>query len=125
MSTRTTAGVANEVRTALDSTDLEQFAELLDPNVTWGAPGDPSPSCQNRQQVLAWYDRGKAAGRRAHVLSVTTYGDKILVAMTVTSAADDAVANRWQVLEVAGGRITDIRGFDDEVEARAAVDHAG
>lgn len=117
--------IAGRVRDALDSADLDLFAELLDPRVTWGAPGDPSPSCQNRQQVLAWYDRGRAAGRKAQVLSVTTHGDKILVAMTVSSTAGDASAARWQVLTVAGGCITDIRGYDQEVEARAAAEPGG
>jgi len=121
VSASTISAVAAHVRAALDSANLERFAELLDPNVTWGAPGDPSPSCQSRQQVLAWYDRGKAAGRRAQVLSVTIHRDKILVAMTVTSTAGDAPVDRWQVLTVAGGRITDIRGYDDEADARAAV----
>lgn len=117
-----TDAIADRVRNALCSADLEQFAELLDPAVTWGAPGDPSPPCQTRQQVLAWYDRGNAAGRRAQVLSVTARGDKILVAMTVSSTAGDAAAERWQVLAVAGGRITDIRGYDHEGEARAAME---
>ena len=122
MSASTIDAIAAKVRTALGSADLEQFAELLDPRVTWGAPGDPSPPCQTRQQVLAWYERGKAAGRRAQVLRVTTHGDKILVAMTVTSTAGDAAADRWQVLTVSGGRITDIRGYDREAEAQAAAE---
>ena len=103
--------------------ELEKLAELLDPDVTWGAPGDPSPSCQSRQQVLSWYRRAKAAGRRAQVLSVTTHGEGILVA--VTSTPDEAVTMRWQVLQVAGRRITDIRGFEDEDSAQAAAGPAG
>ena len=117
--------LADRVRTALESADLEQFADLLDPRVTWGTAGDPSPSCQSRQQVLAWYERGKADGRRAQVLSVQAHGDKILVALRVTSSAGDAAAERWQVLTVGGGRITDIRGYDDEAEACTAAELPG
>jgi hypothetical protein len=118
--------IADTVRIALDSADLERFAELLDPRVTWGAPGDPSPPCQNRRQVIAWYERGRAAGRRAHVQSVSTHGDKVLVSMTVTSEdeAEEDTA-RWQVLTVANDRVVDIRGYDDENEAVAAVAEPG
>lgn len=117
------ARIADGVRTALESADLDAFADLLDPLVTWGAPGDPHPPCQNRNQVLAWYRQGRADGRRAHLLDVTTHDDKILVAMTVSDrdhpSGDEH--ERWQVLTVAGGRIVDIRGYDDQTEAAAAA----
>ena len=113
--------LAAQVAVALASEDPDRFADLLDPLVTWGAPGDPSPPCQNRQQVLAWYLRGRADGRRAEVRSVTARGDKILIAMTVTSPeAAGQVVPRWQVLTVVNGRITDIRGYDDENAAGSA-----
>jgi len=113
--------LAARVRSALAAADPAQFAELLDPNVTWGAPDDPAPSCRNRRQVLAWYEQGRAAGRRAQVRDVTVHGDKLLVSMLVTSSATDAGDPRWQVLTVTDGRITDIRGYDDEAAALAAA----
>lgn len=115
--------VAASVRTALESADLDAFADLLDLHVTWGAPGDPSPPCQNRNQVLDWYRRGRAEGRRAHVLDVTSHHDKILIAMTVTDPhhpTGDA-HERWQVLTVTDGRVVDIRGYDDHDDATAAA----
>lgn len=124
MAQRSAADIAAQVRTALEAADLEAFADLLDPRVTWGAPGDPSPPCQNRQQVLAWYRQGRADGRRAQVLDVTVQDDKVLVAMTVSPGNANACqpdAERWQVLTVAGGRVTDIRGYDDEADARTAA----
>jgi ketosteroid isomerase-like protein len=117
------AQLAAQVRAALDSADPEAFGDLLDPNVTWGAPGDPSPPCRNRRQVLAWYQRGRA-DQRAHVHDVTCHRDRILVAMTVTSpgsAVDQVDADRWQVLTVADGRISDIRGYDRRADALAAM----
>ena len=128
MEERNATDIAEQVRTALDAADLDAFADLLDPRVTWGAPGDPSPACQNRQQVLAWYRQGRADGRRAHVLDVTAHDNKVLVTMTVTSGHDDpgqSEADRWQVLTVAGGRVTDIRGYDDETDARSAAGLTG
>ena len=120
MSTPSIDAIAQMVRIALDSADLEEFGDLLDPRVTWGAPGEPSPSCQSRAQVLAWYRKGHDAGRRGHVRSVRTHRDKIVVTMTLTSP-EDSGSDRWQVLTVANGRITDIRGYDDEGEALDAA----
>lgn len=122
--TDATAEIAQRVRAALDATDLEAFADLLDPRVTWGAPGDPAPPCQNREQVLAWYRQGRADGRRADVLDVTGQRDKILVSMTVTDrhpTPDQPGANRWQVLTIVDGRITDIHGYDNESDAVSAA----
>src|SRR6516162_3046421 len=51
--------LAGRVRLALEAADLDAYAELLDPGVRWGPPGDPVPPCQNRAQVLAWYQRGR------------------------------------------------------------------
>ena len=119
-----TARVAEQVRDALDTADPADFAALLDPRITWGAPGDPSPACQSRDQVLDWYRQGRADGRRAHVLDVANHGDKILITMTVTSRQNDSSGPddlRWQVLTVANGRVVDIRRYDDESSARAAA----
>lgn len=120
MEVASTQTLAEQVRLALESADLDRFSDLLDPRVTWGAPGDPAPSCQNRAQVLAWYAGGRAAGRRFEVRDVTAYPDRILVAVTVTMP-DGARSDRWQVLTVAGGRVVDIRAYDDEGAAVAAA----
>ncbi|HTD51067.1 MAG TPA: nuclear transport factor 2 family protein [Acidimicrobiia bacterium] len=112
------------MRVALESADVSQFGELLDPNVRWGAPDDPRPSCQSRDEVLAWYGRGRAAGRRARVIDVRAHGNKILVQLTVSTPSQDGAAiesDRWQVLTCARGRIVDIRGFDTSDEAVARV----
>jgi ketosteroid isomerase-like protein len=55
-------GLARQVRAALDGGDLAGFSELLDPDVTWGAPEARQPACQNRNQVLRWYQKGKRPG---------------------------------------------------------------
>ena len=122
----TLEALAQQVRLALDGADLSAFRELLDPDVRWGAPGAKRPACQNRDQVLAWYRRGKESGVQARVSDVTVLEDRLLVSMAVRNnqAAQDrgGVALRWQVLTVRGGRIVDIVGFDDRTDA---VAHAG
>ena len=117
--------LAQRIRGALESADLSQFGELLDPNVRWGAPDDPAPSCQSRSDVLAWYGRGRAAGRRARVVDLQVHGDKILVHLTLaelSSAGTPVVEHdRWQVLTCVRGRVVDIRGFETSDEANARV----
>ena len=113
--------VAGLVRQAMSAEDLPAFGELLDPDVTWGAPGARSPSCKNRDQVLTWYQRGRDAGVRASVHDVEVLGDRLLVSMTVsgTESAEQrgGASLRVQILTVEDGRIVDIVGFDGKDEA--------
>ena len=117
------AAIVDQVRAALESPDPSRLRALLHPDVRWGAPDDASPSCQNRDQVLAWYQRGHEAGVRAHVTAADAHGDRILVAMRVTGARGAErlarAVDRWQVLTVRDGRIADIRGFDRRADAEA------
>jgi ketosteroid isomerase-like protein len=117
--------IAERVKRALAAEDLSAFIELLDPDVTWGAPGARNPACKNREQVLAWYQRGREAGIRGSVLDVANLGDRLLVSMTVrgTDNAQErgGAAHRFQMLTVHNGRIVDIVGFDDKLEALAYV----
>src|SRR5437763_16718572 len=111
------AAIAERVEAALRSADLDAFTELLDPDVKWGAPDDDAPSCQNRKQVLSWYQRGRDNGVRADVTEVVPADNRLLVGLRVrgnpaAAAAGDAV-ERWQVMTIRGGRVVDIRAFDD------------
>jgi ketosteroid isomerase-like protein len=120
------AALADRVRAALESGDPTDLAELLDPNVRWGAPGDPTPSCQNQHQVLAWYQQARAAGVEAHVTDVTVHGAKLLIGLQVVAGPPaerrGGPVERWQVLTVADGRVVDIRAFDERrAAARAAA----
>jgi ketosteroid isomerase-like protein len=125
--TRQPAGLTERVRHALESGDLEAIGALLDPGARWGAPDGPHDSdCRNREQVLAWWGRARAAGARAVVTEVTTGPGTLLVGLEVSRPAvtreAGATEQRWQVLTVRGDRITDIRGFEDRA---AAADRAG
>lgn len=117
--------IVERLRTAMETPDLSAFSDLLDPNVTWGAPGDPSPECQNRAQVLAWYQCGRDAGIRARVLEIVAVGDGLLVGLSVTGTDPALLRNgageRWQVLTVAGGRIVGILGFEKREDALALL----
>jgi ketosteroid isomerase-like protein len=113
------------VREAMVTEDISAFTDLLDPDVTWGAPGARNPSCKNREQVLAWYQRGRDAGVRGSVNDVEVLGDRILLSMSVrgTENAQErgGAALRFQVLIVRSGRIVEIVGFDDKAEALSYI----
>ena len=117
--------IAVLVRNALAAEDLSAFTELLDPAVTWGAPGARNPSCKNRNQVLTWYQRGRDAGVRGSVYDVEVLGDRLLVSMSVrgTESAQErgGAALRFQVLTVRSGKVVEIVGFDDRTEALSYV----
>jgi ketosteroid isomerase-like protein len=120
----TSTPIAERIRNAFESADPAAIGDLLSPDVRWGAPDDPQPGCTNREQVLAWYQRGRDAGVRAQVTEVVVHGDdKVLVGLHVTGRVvpgrSDGEADRWQVLTLRAGRVVDIRGFDDRDEAAA------
>jgi ketosteroid isomerase-like protein len=120
---RSAEDVAVLAKVALEDGDLRAFADLLDPEVTWGAPGDRSPACRNRDQVLAWCQRDRDAGARAGVTEVSVHGDRIVVGLSLagTAAADAAggAVDRWQVLTVRRGKLVDIRGYERRGDALA------
>jgi ketosteroid isomerase-like protein len=117
--------IAALVRNALAAEDLSAFTELLDPAVTWGAPGSRNPSCKNRNQVLTWYQRGRDAGVRGSVYDVEVLGDRLLVSMGVRGTENarerGGAALRFQVLTVRSGKVVNIVGFDDKTEALSYV----
>ena len=116
--------LSGRVRSALESGDLDEIRDLLDPGARWGAPEGPGDfDCRDRDQVIAWWARARAAGVRAVVTEVTTGPGTLLVGLEVTGtpAADEAggTVGRWQVLTLRGDRVADIRGFDDRTAAAA------
>ena len=118
------AELAERVRLALESGDLDAIRDLLDPSARWGAPEGPHEAdCQNRDQVVAWWASARAAGARAVVTEVTTGAGTFLVGLEVTGtpAAREAggAVERWQVLTLRGDRIVDIRGSGDRAAAAA------
>ncbi len=117
--------IAVLIRKALAAEDLSAFTELLDPAVTWGAPGARNPSCKTRNQVLAWYQRGRDSGVRGSVYDVEVFGNRLLVSMTVRGTENarerGGAALRFQVLTVRSGKVVDIVGFDNKTEAISHV----
>ncbi len=104
----TAAAIADRVRQALDTSDLDAFRALLSPDVHWGPPGDATPPCRTRDQVLTWYAKGRARGVRATVTEVEVHGNALLVGLRFGDGHE-----RWQVMRVGPDGVNDIRGFED------------
>lgn len=115
--------LGRQVKLALESADLSAYRDLLDPNVRWGPPGGASQPCQNRDQVLAWYQRGREAGTTATVSDLTVEGDHLLVRLVVRGLKEShdqrGQSLRWQLLTVHDGRVCDIVGFESREDAEA------
>ena len=116
-----TGELAENVRSAMVNADVEGFLRLCAEDVHWGAPGDTRGGCQNRAQVRSWYESAFERGVRAKVNEFVQGPGSLLVGLTVSGspASDEqgGEADRWQVLTIRDGRITDICGFDDRDEA--------
>jgi len=113
--------LGERIRAVLDSADLAGFAELLAPDVRWGAPDSHDADCRSREEVVAWWSRGRQAGARARVTEIVPGAGAFLVGLAVTGTREaeqnGGTAQRWQVLRVESGQIVDIRGFDDRHQA--------
>jgi hypothetical protein len=121
------AALAGRIRSALESGDLDAIRDLLHPGAHWGAPEGPGDAdCRNRDEVIAWWATARGSGARAVVTEVTAGSGTLLVGLDVTGTPAARKAGgtdqRWQVLTVSGGRITDIRGFGDRTQAAARAD---
>jgi hypothetical protein len=115
--------IAEPVRRALELGDTATFGELLSPDVQLGAPDFPA-ACHNRQQVLKWYEKGRASKASATVTELTVTGDQLLIGLAIISGPDpaDALApERWQVMQVGPDGVKDIRGYEDRHSAAAAL----
>jgi hypothetical protein len=112
----TAASIAERVRAALGAADLDQMATLLSPDAHWGAPDDPTPPCRTRDQVLRWFEKGRAAGHRGTVTDVEVHGNVLLVGLRLDDGGE-----RWQVMRVGPDGVNDIRGFEDRAAAVAIL----
>jgi ketosteroid isomerase-like protein len=119
--------VLDRIRAALDSGDVDNFASLLAPDVTWGAPGSTNPPCTSDRDDLKWYQRGFDRGVRGRVVEVSPFGDNVLVGMMVSgssSAGNRSEVERWQVLALSDGLVNDIRGFEHRGSAVATAERS-
>ncbi|HET6874339.1 MAG TPA: nuclear transport factor 2 family protein, partial [Acidimicrobiales bacterium] len=106
---------------AMENADLDAFLDLCADDVHWGAPGDFHGGCRNRDQVRSWYESAFGRGVRATVTEVIQGPTSLLVGLTVSGSPaaleQGRQVERWQVLAIRDGRISDVSGFDRRAEA--------
>lgn len=111
--------LAEALRVAYDTVDLDRLATLLDPDVTWG--GGPM-GCHNRQDVLAWYRMLVERGVTGSLTKIVEPDDHTLIAEVTFSAATQGTIEpspevTYQRLAIRDGRICAITGHVSEHEA--------
>lgn len=112
--------LAESLRIAYDTVDLDRFSRLLDPDVTWG--GGPM-GCRNREEVIGWYRESIDRGTRGAVTRVVQPDERTLIAEVTFWAPGQGTTPlppevRYQRLEVHEGRITAITGYPSMAQAR-------
>ncbi len=111
-------------KTAFAANDLAALEPLLDDNVRWGGPEETPQTCHTRAEVLARLAHQAAHGATARVAEVAAGPDAFLVELDVThpeTPEHQRERTVYQVLTVADGRITTIRGYPTRAEASAAA----
>jgi ketosteroid isomerase-like protein len=116
--------VAARWQTAFAAQDLLALEPLLDESVRWGGAEDTPQMCHTRSEVLARLAHQASQGATARVVEVAAGPDAFLVELEVThpeTPEHQRERTVYQVLTVADGRITTIRGYPDRPEAAAAA----
>jgi ketosteroid isomerase-like protein len=119
----TPSSLADRLRAALNTANMDDFAQLLSEDVTWGDVNHPR-GCRNRPQVLAIFRRNLLEGASARVDELVSGTRGILVVLDVTwpprsSHGFEQIVH--QVYFVRDGLVTEICGFEDRETAMRAI----
>jgi ketosteroid isomerase-like protein len=113
--------LAIAVRDALQRGDLVALTSRMAPDVRWGAPEQSVPTCQNRGQVLRWYEKAQSVGASAEVVDTHVLGRHLVLGLRVKgnprSESPRTPSMRWQVLSIENGTIAEIRGYESRRDA--------
>jgi ketosteroid isomerase-like protein len=116
------ASIAQQIRQAYSTRNLDALAPLLAEDVTWSDPGTPR-GCWNRSDVLATFSRLMADGVDGEIteLSQGTTGMLCGLAVHWPDGTGEPERNVFHVYRVQDGLITRIDRFDDrDLAARSA-----
>lgn len=111
--------VGDALRAAMAAGDPEVLRRVLSPDVRWGDDGHPR-SCRGPDEVVATMRRALDLGVAARLGEVVAGPRAVLAELVVEFPGQDPLV-RYQVYDVADGLVTEIRGFDDAADARAAA----
>jgi ketosteroid isomerase-like protein len=101
------------VRKAIERLSLDDFAELLAPNVVWVGQW-PRELCRNRDDVLEMFARMRERERQLQPQIVLEEDDVLVV--------DPGLDGRHHLLVLNDGLVSEVRVYPDRRSALAAVD---
>ena len=94
--------LAEQLRRAYETGDLELLGSLLDSEVRWGAG---PRACWRRDQVLEWFGVLRRRWGSARVREVAAHGDAVKLRLDVPGLGE-----RAQSFRVSGGSVVEIQG---------------
>jgi ketosteroid isomerase-like protein len=115
--------LADRLRAALSSRDLEAFGTLLSDDVRWGSDDHPR-ACRNRSDVLATFDRLMSEGAEGVITELTVGTEGILCGLAVswpTPSQHPDDRRLFHVYLLRGGRIVQIQRYDERAAAAEAA----
>jgi ketosteroid isomerase-like protein len=101
------------VRDAVESTDLDAFAEALAPDAVW-IGRYPGELCRNREQVLEMLREARERGVRPRPEIVYEADDLLVV--------DPHLDGRHQVITLREGLVSEVRAFRSREAAMEVVE---
>lgn len=117
------SSVAEALRTAFETRDLEAFGALLADDVRWGDDDLPQ-RCRSRADVLGVFSRALADGADADFVEVRPGRGAVLCEIVVRwPLAEERPETRriFQVFRLKGGRVAEILSGDDPKWAEEAA----
>jgi hypothetical protein len=121
---RSTIEVAQRIRRAFETNDMDTFHELLAPDARWGDDDAPN-RCRGREDVIRTFKRLLDQGVRGTLEDTTAGPNGIAARLRVEwpAPADSASEVLFQVYVLHDEHIIEIRRYDDEPSALAASSH--
>lgn len=115
--------LAERIREALNSSDLDAFGKLLGNNVRWGSDDHPR-ACRNREDVIATFRRLMNEGAQGNVTELAKGEKGILCRLSITwPAPSEHLMDRklYHVYLIRDNKIVEIQRFDDRPSASVAA----
>ncbi|MCZ0984755.1 nuclear transport factor 2 family protein [Streptomyces diastatochromogenes] len=115
--------ITAQLRRAVETGDWQSLAEVIHPNVLWGAPEGGGTGCRGRSAVLSRCAALHAEGPRVTVDEIFTFPAAVVLGLHPQRALPTPGPNTavYQVYDITGGLITRIAGYADR---SAALDAA-
>lgn len=119
-----TGAIADELRAAFDTYNVDRLRALMAPDATWGDDFTTPRACRSSDDIVATYERLLDGGVRGRVVGTTT-GPKGVACRLEVEWPDPRQERGPELHQVflvdEDGKVFRIEGHDTEAEAIAAI----